>query len=46
MVALEQHQETQRKEREQVFSEQFTEDLKNYKERGVVTSTFVGMAEE
>ncbi|ROT83008.1 dysbindin protein homolog [Penaeus vannamei] len=37
MVALEQHQETQRKEREQVFSEQFTEDLKNYKERGVVT---------
>ncbi|XP_071551878.1 dysbindin protein homolog isoform X2 [Panulirus ornatus] len=37
MVALEKHQENERKEREKVFSDQFSEDIKNYKELGQIT---------
>ncbi|XP_069945674.1 dysbindin protein homolog [Cherax quadricarinatus] len=37
MLALEHHQENERKERERVFSDQFSEDLKYYREKGHVT---------
>lgn len=34
MIMLENRKETERQEREKVFSEKFSEDLKNYKEQG------------
>lgn len=37
MVSVEKHKEVERKEREKVFSDQFTEDIKNFKERGQIT---------
>ncbi|KAG7169870.1 Dysbindin protein-like [Homarus americanus] len=37
MLALEKHKEDERKEREKVFSDQFSEDIKYYKEQGHVT---------
>ncbi|XP_045618803.1 dysbindin protein homolog [Procambarus clarkii] len=37
MLALEEHKENERKEREKVFSDQFSEDIKYYKEQGRVT---------
>lgn len=40
MVAVEKQQENERRERERVFSDQFSEDIKNYKEQGHITSKF------
>lgn len=37
MIVLEKQKEDERKEREQVFSDQFSEDMKTYKELGHIT---------
>lgn len=38
MIVLENKKEGERKEREKVFSEKFSEDIKNYKEQGHIKS--------
>ena len=38
MIVLENKKESERKEREKVFSEKFSEDIKNYKEQGHIKS--------
>ncbi|KAK7028229.1 hypothetical protein SK128_005956, partial [Halocaridina rubra] len=37
MMSVEKHKESERKEREKVFSDQFSEDIKNFKEYGQIT---------
>ncbi|MPC58727.1 hypothetical protein E2C01_052736 [Portunus trituberculatus] len=39
MIVLEHKKENERKEREKVFSEKFSEDIKNYKEQGHIKSS-------
>ena len=41
MIVLEHKKESERKEREKVFSEKFSEDIKNYKEQGQIKSKSV-----
>ena len=40
MVSIEKHKESERQERQQVFSDQFSEDIKNFKEHGEITRKF------
>lgn len=46
MIVLENKKENERKEREKVFSEKFSEDIKNYKEQGHIKKRIPSTEEE
>lgn len=46
MIVLEHKKENERKEREKVFSEKFSEDIKNYKEQGHIKKRIPSAEEE